>query len=177
VYTAYWRSLSSAPDPLRKSYLLAASHNQAVATGNEPVTPSPSTSPPSVLQNVNAGTYPLSRHRQDLLKINFLSWWFFSWCIHSSHSVLGDCDGVAGSSSSPCNCLAIWNYFHQMLARILQARETTPEIPRCLLEIVQAHQRTSWVPHTLGMTRSSTLALHPCHPIVIFSLTISPSHR
>ena len=34
---------------------------------------------------------------------------------------------------------------------------------------------TSCVPHTLGMSRSSRLALHPCHPGVIFTVSASNS--
>lgn len=112
-----WRSFPSA-DSSRKSPLIITKQWQPTSHLNR----FPYLAPlhRTVVQNVNSGNPP-SRHRQALLTINFLPWRL----PHSqmtpvgSHSVLLDCDGVAGSSSSPC--LDMWNSFRQMFTRILWA--------------------------------------------------------
>ena len=125
----------------------------------------------TIVQNVNA-VNPPSRRRETLLKVKLLPGRLYGYMTPVYfHSVLLDCDGVSGSSSSPCYDL--WNFVRQMSTRILWALETTPELHH-LPWIVQTHQRTSWVPRTFGMSQYLTLALHPCHLWLIFAVRVPP---
>ena len=80
----------------------------------------------TIVQNVNA-VNPPSRRREALLKVKLLPGRLYGYMTPVYfHSVLLDCDGVSGSSSSPCYDL--WNFVRQMSTRILWALETTPEL-------------------------------------------------
>ena len=80
----------------------------------------------TIVQNVNA-VNPPSRRREALLKVKLLPGRLYGYMTPVYfHSVLLDCDGVSGLSSS--TCYNLWKFFRQMSTRILWALETTPEL-------------------------------------------------